>query len=399
MPNPTLTTAEITADVFAAFRKRLPALRAFSTDFTSNTAVKGQQVIAHVAGLPTAQDHDASSYFANATSASTLLTDVPVTINQWKDVTLKLTDADATTARSKKYTQAVNGAGYVLAKALIDSVLGNVNSTNASYSATCTTSAATAAKLRSFTETMNSNGARGLTRHALVNGGFMGGLLADPIVSSGDYFAQRQEGQREQTLNGLMGFDRVMEYTDFPANTAAIGTFTAVAATNVITTSVAHGLIVGDRVRVSSATTLPAGLSAATNYFVISVPSTTTLTVSATSGGSVVDITDTGTGTHTISRYENLNGVCFEENGIVVTSRIPNDSVALAQSRGLPVPMKVEAQTDPETGLTLLVLERLNTATLDIEICYSVMFGSAVGRQGGTAGDLMDRALLRIVQA
>lgn len=399
MQTPTLTTAEITADVFAAFRKRLPALRAFSTDFTAKTAVYGQQVIAHVAAVPTAADHNSASYFNSPTSASTLLTDVPITMNQWKDVVLKLTDSDATTSRSKKYVQAVNGAGYALAKSMIDSVLANVNSTNMSFSATCTAANATAAKLRLFTETMNTNGGSGNTRHALVNGAFMTGLLSDAVIGSGDYFAQRQEGQREQVLTGVMGFDSVMEYSGFPANTAVIAEVTA-ATTDLITAASAHGLIAGDRVRFTTTTTLPAGLSLATNYFVIASGLTTTaFKVSATSGGSAVDITDTGTGTHSVSRYENLNGVCFEENAIAVTSRIPNDSIALAQQRGIPIPLKVETQTDPETGLTLLVLERLNTATLDIEICYSVMWGSAVGRQGGTAATLMDQGALRIVQA
>lgn len=74
--------------------------------------------------------------------------------------------------------------------------------------------------------------------------------------------------------------------------------FTA-AVTNVITTGSAHGWSVGDKLRFSSSDTLPAGLSANTDYYVISVPSTTTLTVSSAEGGSAVDITDTGTGTHT----------------------------------------------------------------------------------------------------
>lgn len=79
----------------------------------------------------------------------------------------------------------------------------------------------------------------------------------------------------------------------------SIGTFTVVAATDVITLT-AHGLKVGDVVRVASGTTLPAGLSASTDYWVLTVPSVDTLTLSASRGGAVVDITDTGTGTHTM---------------------------------------------------------------------------------------------------
>jgi hypothetical protein len=190
-----------------------------------------------------------------------------------------------------------------------------------------------------------------------------------------------------------------MEYPDFPANTGAIDTCTA-ATTDLITVASAHGLVEGDRVRFSSTTTLPAGLSPATDYYVIASGLTTTaLKVSATSGGSAVDITDTGTGTHTISRYENLTGLFFEERAIVIASRLPNDSIALAQQRGVPVPMKVEPVTDPESGLTVLSLERFNTTTLDLELCFSVMFGSAVGRQAGTADTKLDQAGLRIIAA
>lgn len=82
--------------------------------------------------------------------------------------------------------------------------------------------------------------------------------------------------------------------TALPASTA-----TVVAATDVLTSAAAHGFTVGDKLQFTTATTLPAGLSLLTNYYVISIPSTTTFKVSATPGGTTVDITDTGTGAHT----------------------------------------------------------------------------------------------------
>lgn len=87
---------------------------------------------------------------------------------------------------------------------------------------------------------------------------------------------------------------------------ATIGTVTATAATDVLEVSTTHYLKVGDRVQFTTTGTLPAGLSASTDYYVITVPSATTLTVSTTNGGTVTDITDTGTGTHSIQRYPSL---------------------------------------------------------------------------------------------
>lgn len=76
-------------------------------------------------------------------------------------------------------------------------------------------------------------------------------------------------------------------------------TFTATAATNLITSN-GHGLSEGDLIQVSSATTLPGGLSALTNYFVTN-PTTNTFQLQAALGGAIVDITDEGTGTHTFT--------------------------------------------------------------------------------------------------
>lgn len=82
----------------------------------------------------------------------------------------------------------------------------------------------------------------------------------------------------------------------FSSTSKLSATFTA--ATTDIITSNAHGLVEGDLIHVSSATTLPAGLSASTDYYARDI-TTNTFKVSTTMGGSAVDITDTGTGTHT----------------------------------------------------------------------------------------------------
>lgn len=73
--------------------------------------------------------------------------------------------------------------------------------------------------------------------------------------------------------------------------------FTVNAGTDVVTTSVPHGLVEATAVRLVSTHTLPAPLSAGTTYYVIYI-SPTTFTLSLTPGGAVVNISNTGTGTH-----------------------------------------------------------------------------------------------------
>ncbi len=311
----TLTTAEITADLFAAFRKMVVALKYFATDFSSVQAKFGQQIIAHVAALPAAVTHDnALGYFNAPQDGRGLITDVPLTMDVQKDVIVNFKGTDLTSDRNQKYLKAIDSAAYVLGKAMIDAVLAKALAANLSNSLVCADANATAAKLRLFAATLNALGT-GPIRHGLVSSGFMTGLLGDTIVASGDYYDQRQEAGPFAVLNNIAGFQGIMEYPDFPAN------------------------------------------------------------------------------------GENLNGLFFEDRAIVIASRLPSDSIEAAQARGIPVPMKVTPQTDPESGLTVLALERFNTSTLDLEMCWSVMFGSAVGKQGGAAGALMDKAALRIKTA
>lgn len=78
----------------------------------------------------------------------------------------------------------------------------------------------------------------------------------------------------------------------------AVGTFTVDAGTDIVTLA-AHGLTTGSLVHVASTTTLPAGLSANTIYYVRDETSST-FKLAATSGGTAINITSTGSGTHSL---------------------------------------------------------------------------------------------------
>ena len=94
----------------------------------------------------------------------------------------------------------------------------------------------------------------------------------------------------------------------FDANAQTSANFTA-AVTDIITDA-AHGLSDDDPIVLTTTTTLPAGLELLTVYYVQNA-TTNTFQVSTTTGnGDIVDITDTGTGTHTWTQ-SNLSKVIF----------------------------------------------------------------------------------------
>lgn len=86
-------------------------------------------------------------------------------------------------------------------------------------------------------------------------------------------------------------------------------TFTASGST---LTAVAHGWAVDDMLKVSSTTTLPAGLTANTRYYIV-YATANVIKVSTTKGGAPIITTTAGTGTHTATMskhnlYESLVG-------------------------------------------------------------------------------------------
>ena len=88
-------------------------------------------------------------------------------------------------------------------------------------------------------------------------------------------------------------------------------TFTATAATDIITYA---GLDMPNltKVRVASGTTLPAPLAATTDYWTVRQTATTSKLSTTSDGLSIVDLTDAGTGTHTISVV--LGAITYQKN-------------------------------------------------------------------------------------
>ena len=77
-------------------------------------------------------------------------------------------------------------------------------------------------------------------------------------------------------------------------------TFTVTAASTTMTVPTGIPMPVGAVIRVSSSTTLPGGLAAATDYYILTRATTSTATVGLTPGGAAITFSDTGTGTHTL---------------------------------------------------------------------------------------------------
>lgn len=117
--------------------------------------------------------------------------------------------------------------------------------------------------------------------------------------------------------------DGYQRYT-FAANEDSGGfTSTITIASPGVITATGHGLTVGRRVGFSTTGALPTGISASTIYYVVSVPTADTFTISATSGGSAINTSGSQSGTHYLvkdpsPRYvagNTIRGINFYGNG------------------------------------------------------------------------------------
>lgn len=397
----TFIVTRILQRVMDAYKTRLPLLKYFSFDVSEDAVKFEQDIIARLPLMPTATSHTpGDDLTVGATNLKDLMSDVPMKIDRAAKVVIKIPTTDAVRLElDPDFERTLNNAGHALAEYVVrHGLTAAANEANFSHEIVETIANTDRDTLSKARIQLNKQKAAA-PRFGIVSLDFMGSLTADPRIASRDYHAKLIPGNPYVTLEGLEGFEAISEFSDFPNDDNALGAFTAAPATDIITLA-AHGLTEGAKIRVSSATTLPAGLAAATDYFVRDVTADT-FKVSATLGGAAVNITDAGTGVHTAVRYEHLNAFFFAANAILIAVRQLNDNIENARKLGIPVPMLVEKRTDPDTGLTFTAYGWIDPKTHDVYLAVVVAFGVRGGKQGsGNAADsLTDRSGVRVVES
>lgn len=175
-------------------------------------------------------------------------------------------------------------------------------------------------------------------------------------------------------LVDLVGFYRVTSVTTTTSqamtNTlSSFSTFTADAGTDICTHSNIN-LMPYTRVQLTTTTTLPAGLSLATDYYVIKVTDTTCKFATSYANavaGTAVNITDAGTGTHTINtllpRYTDGSGVraiIWNNNSTAMGAATPtmqlDNYTNSAQSTGRATPTSPSLPVGKTAGANGLIL-------------------------------------------
>jgi hypothetical protein len=395
---PTLTTTKLLAGVLSSYKVKFPMLFNMGITFNDAPIRLGETVKAHIRTLPSKATWDASTGYANgATEGRTLLEDIDVTVDGHEFVPIEFSHLNNISDQKDSWNGAVADATYVLGKAMVDSVLAKARASNISRELVEATANFDAETLENVCATMNEAGAAMTGRIGLVNSSVATRLSLDTRISSKDFYGQLNGASPLRVFRNVAGFDAIYEYPGMATNNRGTQAVTATAATDILTAA-GHGFRNGDKVRFTTSDTLPAGLAVNTTYYVRDA-ATDTFKVAATDGGTAIDITNTGTGTHAVVGWENLSALFFEPSAIAMRVGTPTKTGEMASALGIPQTMAFESMTDPDSGFPMTLVKWQQTGTGDLFVAPASIWGSAIGRQAGAASALTDKGAFRVVTA
>jgi hypothetical protein len=218
----TLSVPEILMDVLDAFKLETPELfgpNGFATDFSSKTAVLGDKVTAKIAKVPIVGDYDRANggFKAASQDVTGLIEDVPVTLNQFKVVTVNVTWLTQLASKIPLYKEAVRNYGYVLGKYVVDTALATITAANFTNSVKCATQNI---NLDTFDgdlrNQLNSQKTFNKGRFAIISSDAAKSLGADDRVRSSLFYGMLNGDQGYRIWRNIAGFSWIREYPDFP---------------------------------------------------------------------------------------------------------------------------------------------------------------------------------------
>ena len=99
------------------------------------------------------------------------------------------------------------------------------------------------------------------------------------------------------------------------------------------------------------------------------------------------------------SNGENLTGFAMDPRAMSIKTGLPDDIEAIREGVGAPQIANFETITDPDTGLSLLGIHWQVPGTFHVYMTVTLLWGWAIGKQGGAADSKVDKCGHRIVTA
>jgi hypothetical protein len=207
-------------DVLDAFKLETPELfqpGGFATDFSSKTAVLGDKITAKISHVPIVGDYDENNggFEAAAQDVTTLIEDVPVTLDGFKCVVVNVSWLTQIASKIPLYKEAIRNYGYALGKFVVDTALAKITAANFTNNVQ---SAIANVNLDTFDgsirDQLNSQKAYDRGRFALINTPAASKLGSDDRVRSSLFYGALNGDRGYRLWQNLAGFKWIREYPD-----------------------------------------------------------------------------------------------------------------------------------------------------------------------------------------
>jgi hypothetical protein len=225
----TLSPTVVTLDVIQYLKKKFPMLTRVATDFSKDAVLLNQNVISRVVTPPPTHDYVAPNAggtgYASVDGAAT--TDVPVTINKHKFVSLSFSATELSSTRRNLVQEQASAAAYALGRQAAIDLWALVTPTafTQKYAIKAAANAArnTVTQLRAILVTAGAD----TNRFGITNPTVFSALSEDLGVISRFNFGSVDPDFQQGSIQGLAGFEAIDEYAELNAANALLGFFGA----------------------------------------------------------------------------------------------------------------------------------------------------------------------------
>lgn len=219
----TLTPGVVARDVLSSVVKKFPLIGMISRDFSGESAKFGETVTSRIVTNPSVADFDTTggTGYAKGNAATT---DVAVTINAHKHVTLGFNDQEISGTSRNLVAEQIDAAAYSLGRGLVDAIYALYTPTNYPAATNETVEALADVDRDTFIEcrrALRSRGAMG-PYFGIVGDTAFANLSKDAEVSSRDYVDQFPDYDGGM-LRNIGGVRDIIEDVNLPTANNLIG--------------------------------------------------------------------------------------------------------------------------------------------------------------------------------
>jgi hypothetical protein len=354
----TLSAPIVALDCLQILKKRFPILTSVATDFSKDAVKYNQQVISRIVTPVSAADYSTSTGY---TASGSTTTDVPVTINKHKHVSISFNDQELSSTARNLIEEQKEAAAYSLGRQISNDLWALVNPVN--FSTNTNVNAATASAIsRQTLLTGRQNlvlAGASLNRQGIVSAQAFNALAADVNIFA-KLYTDADIDFEDGTIQGYAGFKKITEFAEMPTGTTTVVTGNTHTSTTIDGMSSTVGLVVGNAI---SGSGVPA------NATIASIVSSSSITISAAT-------TSTATGV-TLTVVTPVHGLLGAKEGLVLATRVPVDPGMFVGD--VPVPALIGNVSDEDTGLTIQYRYIYNPTLGTLQMTLTLMYGVAIG--------------------